>query len=153
MKKELSTGVDWQALYEAHKQDWFQKKDTVRVWKLSSPNKSELEEVKRKLEQGMQFDKAELQIMDANTRRTDEEETPRLTAIIDRLAIGQYSEVFQENGAWHLVRIIEKVPGGIQPYDEVKELVKSLWLDHLYQDELNKRVQSAKVEMEGSNEP
>ena len=76
---------------------------------------------------------------------------PQIEEIIDSLAPGDIGLAVESSAGFHIIRVDEKKPAGLRPFEEVKEGIESKLLreqsQHVYQEWLNELKDNAFIEV------
>lgn len=159
-------------LYESKKQR-YKKSDTIKVSqieisfinnqndvdeKLKEDARNKINEVKKRLNQGESFAKlakeyneskqVEEFVMDESTARQDANVRAAIKEKAENLKPGTYSEIFEFNGAYNMIKTIEKKSAGYYTLDEVKVEIKARYIDEKYEAYMDEKVQAASVKIE-----
>ncbi len=87
-------------------------------------------------------------VFEESNARYDHHKFQLLKEEAKKLKVGQVSGMIEENNAIHLIRCIEKIDEGHQSYDEVKENVKSLYVDESYRLFIDRLSRDTEVEID-----
>lgn len=61
---------------------------------------------------------------------------PEMRSVLATMSVGQVSAAIKSNAGWHIVKLLEKRPAGVQPYDEAHaSLVSTMRLNKAKQNE------------------
>lgn len=161
-----------ESYYETHKAERYRRKDTVKIQIISidySGGKGESARIARDKARETMAEIRQRVGVDANffesaekfanritvsektlnpTRQNEGgEEQSQLEAKAARLNIGEMSEVFEENKAFHTVKCVGRIASGYFDFDEIREVVKSNYIDEQYRLFIDKKAQAAEVEI------
>ncbi|GFZ98354.1 hypothetical protein GCM10008018_50760 [Paenibacillus marchantiophytorum] len=148
--------------YEEIKEQQFKKPDAIRIQKIAisdqgGQGKSQMAPVMDKLAKGESF--AELArnlagegggwelTLDASNQKQASEAAPILLEHALKLSQGQQSPVFEENGATFVIKCVQRTDNGFEPFDQVKRLVQSFYVEESYRQEMERKLQSAATEV------
>ncbi|GMQ61953.1 peptidyl-prolyl cis-trans isomerase [Vallitalea maricola] len=92
----------------------------------------------------LQFDK---QILNENTAKMDSEKYPDIKKTVKLLAIGEISEIIEENNYFIIIRLIDKVDNGYKSFEEVKDHVRINYSKDKYEEYINSLVEEADIEI------
>ncbi|SHO43789.1 peptidylprolyl isomerase [Anaerocolumna xylanovorans] len=162
---------DEKALYDQIKNEDFKNPDSVKVERIIIPYaqmngvvdeskkqdaKLRIDKIKQMLDSGENFEKLaklnnpdnslETKIFDSSTAKTDEL-TPKLLECAGKLAVGEISNVFDENNIYSIIKCVEHKNMGVKSFGEVKEAIRQMLIEKAYNEYINKLVKNAKVEV------
>lgn len=130
---------------------------------LKNKNLEILNAAKSKLDKGADFstlakeinlDKNVLtQTFDDSTARMDSKLNELVFNTVQKLNPGQTSDVLDENGAYSILKIEERVKAPLKTFEESKEQVKARYVDEKFEELINKNVSTAKVEYNAKGLP
>jgi len=75
---------------------------------------------------------------------------PELRGQAMKLSEGETSGIFEERGAFYIVKCIEREKLGYMPFEEVRASVKGRYIDGRYEELVAALVKSARVEINPS---
>jgi hypothetical protein len=160
--------------YQQIKDRKFRKEDAIKIQKLSISYtdkgseiaerevvKSIMEQIRNRLLKGERFEEITRtcklknplklnygeQVMDSNSGRLDSRNNPILRSVADQTKAGQFSEVFEENGALMIIKPIVKTAGGYSDFNEYQDVVKSNLIDQRYDGLIDRLVKEAQIEI------
>ncbi len=161
-----------QKIYEAEKDETYKRRDEVKVEIISVPfargkskdagiskniAKAKIEEVKAKLDKGESFEKlaesynksgqVEEFVLDEDSERSDDASNPRLMSEAKKLSVGQLSAIFEEENAFYIIKCVERKDMGYMPFDEMRGIVKSRYVDEKYKEMVDKMIAQAEIEI------
>ncbi|MGG1516283.1 peptidyl-prolyl cis-trans isomerase [Paenibacillus oryzisoli] len=87
------------------------------------------------------------QVWDKTAERLGYRTSPMMQSIVQRLEAGQMSEVFDENGAMHIVRCTESIGGGYLTFDEVKNGLLETYVNLKYDEMIDHLTRHAEVKI------
>jgi parvulin-like peptidyl-prolyl isomerase len=160
--------ADLKARYESDKDKLYKLPDSIRLEAIRisfGDNGTDKEQAERQIGSALKmlgtgeafetvaerFDpggKAEALVMDETTARNDELAHPDLKAAADILKPGEISGVIAGNGEFAIIRCVEKVRNRYRPFDEVKPNVRSDYINAKYDEQIDKLVREAKVQID-----
>jgi len=158
--------------YESVKHELYDRGDRVKIWTIEIPfrrregqsedltreeARAKIEEVKARLERGDRFEdlageynengSLNERTMDDDSARFDWRRRPDMREHAMKLGEGETSDIFEERGAFCIVKCVEKDALGYMPFDEVKGNVRTRYTDAKYEALINRMVSGAQVEI------
>jgi len=120
-----------------------------------------IREVQARLEQGDSFaalaseynetaaerDSRGVQTFDSSTAREDQLSNPLLRSAAQQLEPGAISEMIEAGNAYYLLQVIDKKPGGFRPYADVREDVRTRYIEQAYSELVDRMARDAAVEI------
>lgn len=173
LKEKLFTGEfavseeDMRNKYESDKDKHYRLPDFVKLEKITIPfgsgaNEREspkqlITKAKRMLESGKAFGevasqfnrdgKAEEQILDETTAKNDGYLYPELKAVAGSMEPGQISGPIEAEGEFVIVKCTDKQTNRYQSYADVKDKVRTAYMDEQYEQIIDKLVGEARVQI------
>jgi len=160
------------AYYESVKDELYDRGDRVTVWAIEisfgqregesegltrEEARAEIEGVKARLDRGDRFedlageynDSGSLneRTMDDDTARFDWRRRPHTREHAMKLGEGEASDIFEEGGAFCILKCAERNDLGYMPFDEVKGNVRTRYTDEKYEEMADRLVRDAQVEI------
>ncbi|MGG1554581.1 peptidyl-prolyl cis-trans isomerase [Paenibacillus ferrarius] len=89
----------------------------------------------------------EAQVWDKTAERLGYRTSPMMQSIVQRLEAGHVSEVFDENGALHMVTCTESIAGGYLTFDEVKHGLLETYVNFKYDEIIDHLIRHAEVKI------
>lgn len=165
--------------YETIKDRLYKREDSIKVQKLyialvdskgnldntkKSDAKAKIDQLKARLDKGEKYDAIKSsykddgvlkvvfvdQTFDETSAREDSESMSELKAEAAKLSAGQVSNVIEANNVITVMQCVEKKSLGYRTFDEVKDHVKSNYVDKKYEEMVVKLVKEAKVDINKS---
>ena len=87
------------------------------------------------------------QTMDSSTARFDSRTNPILRNVADQTKVGEVSEIFEENGAFNIIKPIIKKAGGYYDFSEYKAVISSDLVNIKYDELINHLARESKPEI------
>jgi hypothetical protein len=159
---------DLKIFYEKNKNKRYQRQPSVKVNKLSvhhTDNKLNggllskqeaqklIRELKLKLAQGINFESFknnrnifyEIQLFNDSTAAVDEKVHFQLRTVAFALLIGETSPIIEDENGFHIIKCLDNKDGSNIPFDEIKSIVRSDYIEKKYQDMLEKLISDAEI--------
>ena len=162
--------------YESVKENLYKKENTIIIQKIflscvdkegniskskREENSIKIERAKARMDKGEKFETLAMeynedekdkktygeQTFDRTTMRYDFMNYPKLKEEAQKLAVGQVSEIIEDNNAFYIIKCIEKGNAEYESFDKVKDNVELKYIDMKYEEMVNKLVKEAKVEI------
>ena len=122
--------------------------------------RAKIEEAKSRLDGGERFEELAAEYnekgslhertLDDESARFDDRMCPELRGQAMKLSEGETSGIFEERGAFYIVKCIEREKLGYMPFEEVRASVKGRYIDGRYEELVAALVKSARVEINPS---
>lgn len=158
--------------YEANKDKSYREMGAIKVQKISviylqndkrQEAAGKAEEIKVRLAKGEKMEQIstsytdnssfkytlEEKVYDKNSARVEGETSPKIFDTVTKMSIGEVSGPVEENNSFSILKCIQKGEGKYQPFEEIKDAVKSNYIDNVFEELVNKLVKEAKVEIVG----
>ncbi|HHW00551.1 MAG TPA: hypothetical protein GXX36_13460 [Clostridiaceae bacterium] len=90
------------------------------------------------------------QVFNEKTAKHDQQSALELKTRARRLSVGEISDIIEENNTFYVIKCLEREADGYKSFEEVRENVKSKFIDEKYNEMVEGLVKAAKVEIVGS---
>ncbi len=175
--KEIQfTEADLMSYYEEIKDSLYRKEGEVKILKAyitytdenrnfsEEKRKAALEKIKQvklKMDQGEKIENISdsspngeslkvnfvEQVFNEKTAKYDQQSVLELKTRARRLSVGEVSDIIEENNTFYVIKCLEREADGYKSFEEVKENVKSKFIDEKYNEMVEELVKAAKVEI------
>jgi hypothetical protein len=157
-KEENFSDDELKHFYKSNLEQLFKIRDSIKIRKLTAFRKDAatiIQKIKDGIDSGMDLETAsapykeevrmEEQIFDAQSAHSDAMADPGLFAKVQPLQQDQVTDVFQENGAYWIVKCIERKTGGYQAFEDVKISIQSQLAAESYEQTVDSLIRHAEV--------
>jgi hypothetical protein len=175
-EKELkATDEELEKHYTSVRDKLYTYEDTIKISmitlavgeeeKVNSEAKEErleiIKELKERLDKGEDFEKVlkdatskgikglttTARTLDKDTARNNSREEPLLLDAVNNLSPYGISDVFEENSSLNIAKCIDRKEGGYKSFEDVKENVKSSYINERYDEIIRNLIKDASIEV------
>jgi hypothetical protein len=157
--------------YEANKDKSYRETGDIKVYKMTviylqedkrKEAAKKAEEIKKRLANGENFEQIsksyisdssfkyvfEEKLYDKRSARTEGEENPRVFETVSKMSTGEISDLIEEPTSFNVLKCLDRCSDVYQPFEEVKDVVKSSYIDEQFEIFIQRLVKEANVDIE-----